>query len=78
MEVVFEDGSISSNLNTVLEKWKCDFKSQITVAESESNAASDSSHQLFNEFISIFEVKKAIGKSKNGKACEEDVIPSET
>ena len=86
IEVVLDDGSTSNDTQNILNKWKTDFSSLFNF----ENPVSDSFHStsdnisstvqtdpLFNEHISLFEVKKAVMNAKQGKACGFDNIPSE-
>ena len=87
MEVVLENGSISNDTQSVLEKWKRDFSSLLNVQHcTESASNNGNSHQnpcqtdidpMFNAHISVMEVKKAVDSAKRGKACGIDGIPTE-
>ena len=77
MEVVLDDGNVSTKTHDVLNRWKADFSSlfnvdnvkfenlHIATYNNQSNLPVD---LLFNEHISLFEVKKAIFSAKQGKA----------
>jgi len=84
MEVMCDDGSISSNIDVVLNKWKIDFSSlfmnrvNVTQNPHMPNVLDDEiigQSEKLNDYISIDEVKKAITKAKLGKACGIDMIP---
>ena len=86
MEVVLDDGRISNDTQTVLNKWKTDFSSLFNVdnpvfdsLRSTSDIVSNTvpTDPLFNEHISLFEVKKAVLNGKQEKACGFDNISSE-
>ena len=85
MEVVLEDGSISTKHLDILNKWKNDFSSLLNggITDADSNivlqptSVNEQTDPCFNEHISFFEVKKAIFNAKKGKACGFDNIPSE-
>ena len=82
MEVVLEDGTVARDAASVLGKWKRDFSSLLNCQEANTafqhvireHLAAD---PIFNEHISIFEVKKALDRSKRGKASGIDQIPVE-
>ncbi len=84
MEFVLEDGSVVSDVDKVLAKWKHDFCSLFKSAD--SNATDNqtdrevhghSAEPLFTDNISIHEVRNAIVNAKRGKACGLDGIPSD-
>ena len=85
MEVILRDGTVSRDPVSVLDKWKHDFSSLLNCqqADDSDEGQSTDSHNIstsdpiFNEHISIFELKKALDNSKKGKACGVDAIPSE-
>jgi len=82
-EVVLDDGSVSTSIQQVLNRWKSDFSSlferrphtnvNVDNSDLEGNVVDSS----FNEIILLQDVKKAIFKSKMGKAYGVDGIPSE-
>ena len=79
-EVVLDDGSVSRDLNVVLQKWEQEFKGLLNsvcktsiVTETESN----SNCYCFEDVISVFEVKKVIDAAKCGKAHGIDNIPAD-
>ena len=83
LEVILDNGEVSSNLNDVLLKWKRDFSSLFDTNYMPSNGDSctdnpaDSDWPAFNENISIFEIKKALDNANKGKAAGFDGIPTE-
>ncbi|XP_053403285.1 uncharacterized protein LOC128558364 [Mercenaria mercenaria] len=83
LEIVLEDGSVSTNIQDVLNRWKHDFSSlfdnvNIQPQSTESdNQYNDESQYSFNESISVLEVKKAVESANLGKACGIDNIPVE-
>ncbi len=82
MEVVLDNGNISSNVTDVLTKWQRDFSNLLnsnTVEDRDvflphENILSDN---ILDRHISILEVKTAIDRAKRGKACGSDNIPIE-
>ena len=81
MEVLSDDGSVSTNLSDILGKWQDDFRSLFTNAGQSldvetGNANDDNLQHTYNEHINIFEVKKAVGGAKMGKAAGFDNIPT--
>ncbi|XP_053402804.1 uncharacterized protein LOC128558049 [Mercenaria mercenaria] len=84
LEVVLEDGSISTNVQDVLCKWENDFKLLYNNPDTDDAVQFDNEHShnnayvnAFNDNISILEVKKAVDEAKRGKAVGIDGIPSE-
>ena len=91
MEVVLDDGNVSTKTHDILNKWKADFShllkpffvnyenSHTAAYTNQSNLPVDHVDHVFNEHISLFEVKKVIFSAKQGKACGFDSIhvPSE-
>ena len=85
MEVVEQDGSISTCTPDVLNKWKSDFSCLLdsNFKSSDSQESSISAHlknqdfSFFQENISILEVKKAVDGARRGKASGIGQIPSE-
>ena len=85
MEVILRDGTVSRDPASALDKWKHDFSSFLSCQQADDSyeGQSTDSHNIpttdpiFNEHISIFELKKVPDNSKNGKACGVDAIPSE-
>ena len=87
MEVVLENGNISVEESEILNKWVRDFSSLFNAPENETKDDDEllnnhdilvhSSSPLFNDHISILEVKQAIDKAKSSKACGIDNIPCE-
>ena len=82
MEVLSDDGSVSTNLSDILGKWQDDFRSLFTNAGQSrdvetGNANDDNLQHTYNEHINIFEVKKAVDDAKMGKAAGFDNIPTE-
>jgi len=87
MEIVNSDGSKSTCTNEVLNRWKADFSGIFNDAnlsnpgsnETHSNltTSSDTAVPLFDNNLSILEVKKAVDGAKRGKACGFDNLPSE-
>ena len=82
MEVVLEDGTVAHDAASVLGKWKRDFSSLLNCQE--ANTAfphvireQPAADPIFNEHISISEVKTALDRSKKGKASGIDQIPVE-
>ena len=77
MEVLLENGSISNDTQSVLEKWKRDFTSLLNVQHCTESASNNGNlHQnpcqtdidpMFNAHISVMEVKKAVDSAKRGK-----------
>ena len=72
------DGSISADVVSVLNKWKEDFSKlfnkQYDQTENLPSFDDDNSNNILNCQISIEEVRKAIFKSNTGKACGFDNI----
>jgi hypothetical protein len=84
MEVILPNGELSTNVDDVLFKWKHDFSSlfqNVNLSNIPFNVHNiDSVHEdnlIFNDNISILEVKKAIESANLGKACGSDNIPVE-
>lgn len=84
MQVVRDDGSISDDVEVVLNKWKHDFSSLLNAnitdsTENESMPVLENTRYdpVLNGHITLFEVKKAIDSAKRGKACGIDSVPSE-
>lgn len=84
MEVVLDDGSISSNKHVVLNKWKNSFSelfdSNGDISDLDFNitdSIDDSGEPLFDDMITLFEVQKAVNMAKNNKASGIDAIPVE-
>ena len=82
MEVILEDGMVARDAASVLEILKRHFSSLLNCQE--ANTAfphvireQPAADPIFNEHISIFEVKKALDRSKKGKASGIDQIPVE-
>lgn len=85
LEVINQDGSTSTSINEVLNKWRADFSGllncNVQYAEDgetqvpESGSARDSA--FFEDNISILEVKRAVEGASRGKASGVDLIPSE-
>ncbi|MEW8547636.1 MAG: reverse transcriptase family protein, partial [Candidatus Thiodiazotropha sp.] len=89
MEVVTDDGSVSREIHTVLNKWKADFD---TLLNPQSNNGGSSTsdwpeaddvisrtvnEEILNGSLSIDEVRKAVSQLKANKACGYDEIPAE-
>ena len=81
LEINNEDGSIVTDQDLVLDKWKNSFSNlynssvnQIVELNCNNN---DNIVPLFNNDISIDEIHKAIFESKKNKACGIDDIPAE-
>lgn len=84
MEVVLEDGSVSRNSKDVLSKWKDSFE---TLYNSNSSTdipidmatepMQDVGEPLFDNMLSVSEVKEAIANAKCNNACGIDGIPTE-
>ncbi|KAH3781693.1 hypothetical protein DPMN_159595 [Dreissena polymorpha] len=74
MEVILDDGSVSKDVNEVLDKWNRDFctlysrndEEHINIIADESDTVNE---PLFNDGISIPEVMSVIKDAKLGKAC---------
>ena len=82
MEVVLENGSTSSNVTDILNKWKHDFSSLYNNTKGDDTASNTHYgngmvNTPYNVRISIVEVRKAIIDAKRGKASGIDEIPSE-
>ena len=84
MEVVCDDGSVTSDTQIVLNKWKTDFSSLYNCPQDKGGniLPSDSPtttpmEPYMNDSISIMEVRKAVAHAKKGKAYGTDGIPSE-
>ena len=82
MEVVSEDGQIENDIDIVLERWKSDFSALYNRPRSQSldnnidlNQRQNYVETGINEYISIFEVKKAVNEAKRNKASGLDGIP---
>jgi len=75
-QVVLDNGTVSSSISDVLNKWKHDFSSlfnnrnvqDLSDVDSDNINFGNESNNPFNNDISIAEVKKAIWKAKCGKA----------
>ena len=80
MEVLLDDGSLTSDVKDVLSKWEKEYSN---LYNSTSDPLITIDHNLDNintsfildEHISIIEVKKAIDNAKKGKAHGIDKIP---
>ena len=88
MEIMKEDGSLSSKLHDVMAKWKDYFQRLLNPRiESEQSRANDTyindEYELedltsnLNNFITRGEVTRALNRLKKGKAVGFDEIPSE-
>ena len=82
MEVVSEGGQIENDTDAVLERWKSDFSALYNRPRSQSldnnidlNQRQNYVETGINEYISIFEVKKAVNEAKRNKASGLDGIP---
>ena len=83
MEVILDDGSVSKDVNEVLDKWNRDFctlfsrnyEEHINIIADESDTVNE---PLFNDGISILEVITVIKDAKLGKACGIDNIHVES
>jgi hypothetical protein len=81
-EVILDDGSLSSDVDVVMSKWKLEFSSLFNNPKSDCNTDHsfvnvDESNLSYNNDISVLEVKKAIDCAKKGKANGIDEIPTE-
>jgi len=84
MEIVNADGSTTTSIDDVLERWKTDFSSLFNVITVDDNQnetlfpdyVSDE-YPVFNEDISILEVKHAVESANRGRAPGFDTIPVE-
>ena len=85
MEVKLDNGSVSNDVNDVLNSWKEEFEKLYNQQSSQNrpttqNAAdggpSESAQQL-NEGISIMEVKKAVCSLNRNRATGHDMIPGD-
>lgn len=88
MEVILDSGEVSNDVSTVLNKWKTSYENlhgknvnQILV-QNDVNSCDDKdvcnvfvAEPLFNEAISVFEVRKVVLDAKRNKACGFDSIP---
>ncbi|XP_052808975.1 uncharacterized protein LOC128237452 [Mya arenaria] len=90
MEVVMPDGSISNDVNTVLDKWKHDFSSLFNTSNylsvGSQSSVNDRNSYVTNDGnmdpclidgISVLEVRNALMSVNKGKACGVDNIPVE-
>ncbi len=83
MEVVLDDGTVSNNLQTVMNKWKHDFSSLLNVNHSDQFGvhpdinAHANVDPILSDDISLLEVRQAVTRAKRGKACGPDGIPSD-
>lgn len=85
MEVVMEDGSVSSDVNTVLTRWRDAFSTLLNVAPEASDRGAplpgqdseDHADLPFNDVINVEEILTAMQRAKNGKATGCDGIPVE-
>ena len=83
MEIVLDDGSVSTNIDDILSKWKSDFSALFTgdgCTDFNCHQPSEKSDEiggnlLFNQPISIVEVHRAVTSAHLGKACGVDNIP---
>ena len=92
-EVYDNDGNITNEYDTVMNRWKNDFRDLFNPEEVKAgNKALDAEVRLFMDFdiianpleidelddaISMQEIIDVIGKAKTGKACGVDMIPME-
>ena len=84
MEVISGDGQILNDTNAVLEHWKSEFSALYNRPRDHSlandvNVGQPQNHPEngINEYISIFEVKKAVTEAKRNKASGLDGIPAD-
>lgn len=87
MEILNADGSTATSIDAVLDRWEVDFSKLFNVgfesvdSNQTDNAGSipidETVPSIFNESISILEVKTAICRANCGKACCFDNIPVE-
>ena len=82
IEVVSEGGQIENDTDAVLERWKSDFSALYNRPRSQSldnnidlNQRQNYVETRINEYISIFELKKAVNEAKRNKASGLDGIP---
>ena len=83
-QVILDDGTVSTSISQVLNKWKHDFSSLFVNRSTEdlSDVNDDavnnhSNNATFNNIISVVEVKKAVLKAKRGNAYGIDGIHAE-
>ncbi|KAL4236102.1 hypothetical protein ACF0H5_004488 [Mactra antiquata] len=81
-EVTLPDGSISTCIDNVLLKWKTDFNSLFKNRTSDNTSMLGDNEilnniLLFDEELSILDIKNAVNRSKRGKACGIDELPIE-
>ncbi|CAG2193661.1 unnamed protein product [Mytilus edulis] len=80
MEVVLEDGSICSDTNIILNKWKTSYENLLN-CDAVTNVNDNMSNNILNVDldceVSIDEVLKVLTQAKNGKAPGIDLIPVE-
>jgi len=86
LEVVCEDGSVSTDEKMVLNKWKSEFSSLYNnsnstgvseLSNSTCTPASAPMDPAINDNISILEVNRAVAHLKKGKAYGTDELPAE-
>lgn len=80
MQVTLNDGSISSDVKIVLQKWQKEFSSLLNVEYNinvDFGNSVDIKNTALDAEISILEIIKAVHKAKVGKAAGIDLIPSE-
>lgn len=84
MEVLTDDGTVSNDVNVVLEKWKSSFSTLFQGRQvSDPNTFTYNDNRPnddvlpFNDNISLFEIKKAVDKARVGKAVGPDCIHTE-
>lgn len=85
MEIVLEDGKVSNNVNTVLEKWQSAFQDLLNPIQDDNDPSQVDSLSVSNEdmeldmnaSISRDEVVKAMHAMKNNKSSGIDELPAE-
>jgi hypothetical protein len=88
MEVVDSEGTVSSNITKVLDKWKSEYFTLLNqqrgvIADGSIRESCSAGKRTFNDYlltepISYSETLFAIEKAKRGKSAGFDNLPSET
>lgn len=79
MEILNDDGSTTTSIDAVLDRWKVDFSKLFNVGfeHADLNHVDNTGIMPIDERISILEVKTAVCRANRGKACGFDNIPVE-